>query len=148
MDRRLIDGVRLTCERLAGFGWLELLARHGLRIDSDDLAAELTTPLDAIDRTIAGFEDFAAEGKRGIEPGNLHAAFSIMRLLRRRSGATDLRTIQPLPRSMRLRNMSSARNQLRSRISEPVLDRRVCLPINGSRRTSSSTSGSTLPTTR
>ncbi len=65
----LIDSVRDALERLAGHGWSELLARHGLDLDAPDLRAELLRELPTIDRELPGFEDFAAEGKRGIEPG-------------------------------------------------------------------------------
>lgn len=70
-DRFLVDAVRSACGRLArGGGWLELLReRHGLDLAADDLAGELSRPLDRIDRSVPGFEDFAAEGVRGIEPG-------------------------------------------------------------------------------
>jgi hypothetical protein len=66
---RLIDRVRKACRRLAAAGWRDLLTRHGLNIEAADLEAELSKPLDAIDRSILGFEDFAWEGTCGIEPG-------------------------------------------------------------------------------
>lgn len=65
----LLDRVRAACERLAPHGWSELLAAHGLDLSAGDLAAELARPLAGIDRELPGFEDFAAEGTRGIEPG-------------------------------------------------------------------------------
>jgi hypothetical protein len=65
----LIDDVRAVCGRLAPSGWAELLAAHGLDLAAPDLAAELARPLDAVDRSRPGFEDFALEGVRGIEPG-------------------------------------------------------------------------------
>jgi subtilisin family serine protease len=65
----LIDSVRKICGRLAGQGWRELMLRHGLDIGAADLAKELAKPLTKIDRKLHGFEDFAAEGTRGIEPG-------------------------------------------------------------------------------
>lgn len=68
-DGRLFDRVRTACRRLAAAGWSDLMERHGLDIKADDLEAELGRPLVAIDRSIAGFEDFAWEGTRGIEPG-------------------------------------------------------------------------------
>ena len=65
----LIEDVQATCRRLAPHGWRELLRRHGLDITADDLDRELGKELADVDRGMAGFEDFAAEGKRGIEPG-------------------------------------------------------------------------------
>jgi hypothetical protein len=65
----LLDAVRDVCRRLAPHGWTELLAAHGLDIGAGDLRAEFARPLTAIDRDLPGFEDFAAEGVRGIEPG-------------------------------------------------------------------------------
>ncbi|MEA2554162.1 MAG: hypothetical protein QOJ65_2338 [Fimbriimonadaceae bacterium] len=72
----LIDEVRAACARLAGKGWKELLAAHGLNVAAADLEAELLKPLPNIKRDLAGFEDFALEGKRGIEPG--HPARSLL----------------------------------------------------------------------
>lgn len=66
----LLDDVRRVCERLAPAGWHSLLLRHGLDIAAEDLAGELVRPLSAVDRSVPGFEDFAAEGLRGIEPGS------------------------------------------------------------------------------
>jgi hypothetical protein len=68
----LIDGVAGVCRRLEGHGWRGLLrsvSGGGLDIGGSDLAAQLAKPLERIDRSIAGFEDFAASGHRGIEPG-------------------------------------------------------------------------------
>ncbi len=71
----LIDDVRKICDRLAPHGWHELLLKHGLDITATDLAQELDKDLSragnggGIDRTIPGFEDFAQEGVRGIDPG-------------------------------------------------------------------------------
>ena len=56
--------------RLAPFGWRDLLLAHGLDITATNLKQELTKELPNINRNIPGFEDFAGEGKRGIEPGN------------------------------------------------------------------------------
>ncbi len=64
-----IDSVRAATERLAPHGWGELFARHGLDLDASDLRPELLRELPAIDRKLPGFEDFAAEGRRGTEPG-------------------------------------------------------------------------------
>jgi hypothetical protein len=65
----LIDDVQVICQRLASHGWHELLLRHGLDITVRDLKQELRKELPDIDRRMAGFEDFASEGTRGIEPG-------------------------------------------------------------------------------
>jgi hypothetical protein len=67
----LIDEVAALCRRLAPAGWRDLFlsVSHGELDIAADLAAILTEPLSRIDRTIPGFEDFALEGTRGIEPG-------------------------------------------------------------------------------
>jgi hypothetical protein len=65
----LIEDVQAVCQRLAPHGWRELLRRQGLDITADELDRELRKDLADVDRSMAGFEDFAAEGKRGIEPG-------------------------------------------------------------------------------
>ena len=65
----LIDDVTAVCRRLAPAGWADLLAAHGLDLGAGDLAAELTRPLPGVDRSVPGFEDFALEGQRAIEPG-------------------------------------------------------------------------------
>ncbi|MCZ2826538.1 MULTISPECIES: hypothetical protein [unclassified Modestobacter] len=64
----LLDDVRALCDRLAPHGWADLLVAHGLDIGAADLAAELARPLPGVDREVPGFEDFAAEGRRGVEP--------------------------------------------------------------------------------
>ncbi|MCF6796741.1 hypothetical protein L1M59_11475 [Bacillus sp. ET1] len=64
----LINQVQKICNRLGPHGWGELLYKHGLNIASPNLKKELQKELQ-IDRTIKGFEDFAHEGIRGIEPG-------------------------------------------------------------------------------
>jgi hypothetical protein len=69
VNRKLIDGVRAACTRLGSAGWHELFNQHGLDIAAADLAQELLRPLDGIDRSVPGFEDFAREGVRAIEPG-------------------------------------------------------------------------------
>lgn len=66
----LIDDVKQVCDRLAPQGWGPLLLKQGLDITSQDLRNELDKELLGIDRDIPGFEDFAFEGIRGIEPGN------------------------------------------------------------------------------
>ena len=65
----LIDEVQDVCRRLAPHGWVDLLAEHGLDITAPDLAEELARELPDIRRDLPGFEDFAMEGRRGIEPG-------------------------------------------------------------------------------
>jgi hypothetical protein len=68
----LIEDVANVCQRLAGYGWRELLlgvTDGALDITAADLRQELAKPLTHIDRTVPGFEDFAVEGLRGIEPG-------------------------------------------------------------------------------
>src|SRR4051812_46850467 len=64
----LIDEVKTVCADLAGHGWADLLGRHGLDITAADLRAELAKGLN-VRREDPGFEDFAAEGHHGIEPG-------------------------------------------------------------------------------
>jgi hypothetical protein len=66
----LIEGVEEVLHRLAQSGWATLLAKHGLDITSTHLRSELDRELPGIDREVPGFEDFAFEGLRGIEPGN------------------------------------------------------------------------------
>jgi hypothetical protein len=66
----LIDPVKKLCSRLSeSAGWKSLFAKHGLRIDALDIAAEMKKTL-TIDREALGFEDFAADGVRGVEPGS------------------------------------------------------------------------------
>jgi hypothetical protein len=64
----LINEVQKLCNRLAPHGWHELLLEHGLDIKAVDLENELLKELPKINRKIPGFQDFASEGKRGIEP--------------------------------------------------------------------------------
>lgn len=66
----LIDEVKQICDRLAQHGWRDLLLYHGLDITASNLKQEFAKELQNLDRDIKGFEDFALEGKRGIEPGN------------------------------------------------------------------------------
>src|SRR5688500_16468970 len=69
----LIDQVTTACERLAPAGWRDLLlavSHDELDIAAADLSMMLSQPLSQIDRTVPGFEDFALEGTRGIEPGS------------------------------------------------------------------------------
>jgi hypothetical protein len=65
----LIEQVKQVCTRLAPHGWAELFKLHGLDITAADLEKELSRPLPGIRRELQGFEDFAVEGSRGIEPG-------------------------------------------------------------------------------
>lgn len=69
-EMTLIQEVKKICDRLAPHGWRDLLLQHGLDIAATDLKRELTKELPGINRRIPGFEDFAQEGKRGIEPRN------------------------------------------------------------------------------
>lgn len=87
----LIDDVTAACERLAPAGWGGLLAAHGLDIGAADLRTELLRELADIDRDVPGFEDFAEEGTRGIEPGRpaqslLYHAFASPNVLTQVSG--------------------------------------------------------------
>ncbi|MFT4040448.1 MAG: hypothetical protein QM692_19870 [Thermomicrobiales bacterium] len=69
----LLPQVSAVCARLAPAGWRDLLLAvtdGGLDIGAADLAAALAADLPSIDRTAPGFEDFALEGGRGIEPGD------------------------------------------------------------------------------
>ena len=69
----LIDQVNMVCQRLAPEGWRDLLlavSHDELDIGAADLGMTLTQPLSQIDRSVPGFEDFALEGTRGIEPGS------------------------------------------------------------------------------
>jgi hypothetical protein len=65
----LIEQVKQACARLAPYGWAELFRLHGLDITASNLAHELSRPLPGLRRDLQGFEDFALEGTRGIEPG-------------------------------------------------------------------------------
>jgi len=65
----LLDDVASACRRLAPAGWGELLAAHGLDLEAADPGAEFLRELPGIDRGRPGFEDFAPEGRRGLEPG-------------------------------------------------------------------------------
>jgi len=88
----LIDDVRKLCSRLAKHGWAALFQAHGLDIQAKDLTAELLTPLDGITRSLPGFQDFAFEGYRGIEPGKparslLYHAFASPQVVRALDGS-------------------------------------------------------------
>jgi hypothetical protein len=64
----ILSAVRRSCERLAQHGWARLLKAHGLDICADDLQTELSKTLPSLNRGVPGFEDFALEGLRAIEP--------------------------------------------------------------------------------
>ena len=64
----LLDKVKAACVRLSRHGWGQLFLAHGLNISAGSLADELMRPL-KVDRSLPGFEDFAADGIRGVEPG-------------------------------------------------------------------------------
>ena len=67
----LIDDVRATCDALAEHGWRDLLLQvtgGGFDMLSPNLADALAAPQATIDRSVAGFEDFARLGTRAIEP--------------------------------------------------------------------------------
>ena len=66
----LIKQVATICNRLASKGWHALFDRHGLDITARNLEQELKKTLPNIGRRIPGFEDFARDGVRGIEPGS------------------------------------------------------------------------------
>lgn len=66
----LIDEVKAVMNELGDLGWRDMFARHGLDIAAADLATELSRNLNGINRNVPGFEDFAEEGERGIEPGS------------------------------------------------------------------------------
>jgi hypothetical protein len=88
----LIDEVKAICDRLAPFGWAELLKEHGLDITAANLKQELTKDLPHIKRSVRGFEDFALEGRQGIEPGHparslLYHAFASPNVLTRINGS-------------------------------------------------------------
>lgn len=68
----LIENVAAVCRRLAGAGWRALLLKVSdgqLDITASDLRAELGKELGRIDRSVAGFSEFAPEGRRAVEPG-------------------------------------------------------------------------------
>ena len=62
----LFDDVKDVLNTFKDRGWGDLFQRHGLDLAANDLADELVRPLGTVDRTIAGFEDFALEGDQGI----------------------------------------------------------------------------------
>jgi len=72
----LIDDVKTACDRLAPLGWRDLLRRvtaNSLDIrqsTTNALQNALLAPLNSIDRSFAGFTDFAAGGTHAIAPGS------------------------------------------------------------------------------
>lgn len=69
----LIAGVEGVCRRLAQHGWRDLLlgvTGNGLDLAAANLASELSKNLTTVRRDVPGFEDFAPEGRKGIEPGS------------------------------------------------------------------------------
>lgn len=66
--------VQKACLRLADAGWADLLMEHGFDCEADDFSAELTKEL-KVNRQMPGFEDFALEGIRAIEPGKPSYSF-------------------------------------------------------------------------
>lgn len=66
----LLNDVKAILTRLSPRGWKSLFQTHGLDISVPlgGLATELAKPL-TIDRTQPGFEEFAFDGTRAVEPG-------------------------------------------------------------------------------
>jgi hypothetical protein len=96
----LIDDVQAVCRRLAPHGWAGLLAQHGLDITALNLAEELTRELPDIRRDLPGFEDFAMEGRRGIEPGR-PARSLLFHALASREDPSHPRRVAEAPRARR-----------------------------------------------
>jgi hypothetical protein len=71
----LLTQIQAACVRLAAAGWSTLLNAHGFDMNAANLKAELAKPL-TVNRSIQGFEDFAIEGTRAIEPGR--PAYSLL----------------------------------------------------------------------
>jgi hypothetical protein len=61
----LIDDDKKISDRLASYGWHDLLLHHGLDMPAKDLKNELLRELPNVSRETEGFADFASEGKRG-----------------------------------------------------------------------------------
>ena len=102
----LIDDVRSALARLASDGWQDLLSAHGLDITAQDLVAEMRRELTGIDRSIPGFEDFALEGRRGIEArGDLDALHVLLYPQLAQSGLQSAQVLEN-PRSKSLNRHS------------------------------------------
>ena len=72
VDGSLLEKVIAACHRLAPHGWRALLLKvsgGALDLSAANLGPELAKTLTTINRGVPGFEDFAAEGRRGIEAG-------------------------------------------------------------------------------
>src|SRR5258708_18584713 len=67
----LLAEVKQLLDRLVPRGWGKLFEKHGLdlTVSLSKLQGELTRPLSGIDRTLPGFEEFALDGIRAVEPG-------------------------------------------------------------------------------
>ena len=65
----LFNEVRRIIERLAPRGWAPVLADHGVDLAAVNLESELRRPLQRIQRTKAGFEDFSSDGSAAFTPG-------------------------------------------------------------------------------
>ena len=66
----LLNEVKTVLDRLGRAGWRNyLLETQGLDICAPELAAELSKDL-KVNREVPGFEDFAPQGQRAIEPGD------------------------------------------------------------------------------
>ncbi len=66
----MLNEVKTVLDRLGRAGWRNyLLETQGLDICAPELAAELSKEL-KINREVPGFEDFAPQGQRAIEPGD------------------------------------------------------------------------------
>lgn len=97
----LIDDVKALCDRLAPRGWRELLRdvsddQLDIAVPKAQLEAMLTKPLGTIRRGRPGFQEFASNGMRAVEPGRpglsllYHAlACADVRPLRNGSPSTD-----------------------------------------------------------
>lgn len=66
----LINSVSEILHQLASHGWADLMAAHGLDLNAQNLADELTRPLHNIDRSIPGFKDLSPACSRAVEPGS------------------------------------------------------------------------------
>lgn len=69
----LIKSVEAVCRRLSRHGWRELLLSvtgDELDLTAANLAGELAKRLTSVRRDVPGFEDFASEGWRAVEPGS------------------------------------------------------------------------------